>query len=315
MARLDWYIRANLKLSHLQLLVALDEWRSASQVAAQLHVTQSAVSKMLATIEHGVGLALFSRTTHGIEPTESGACLVRHAREILNRLGDAQAELQDINQAPFARVSLGVLPSTAASLIPQLVAFLEDKTERVRVSVREGTMESLLPSLRAGQLDLVVGFLPDEPLGADTCGEALYDDPTVVVVRIGHPLSASKNVDWKRIVSYPMILPPQGSLVRGRLDRFMAAQRIYVPRRHLESVSTLTNLGVLQRTDSVGFFQSRLAQALSAQGMLEVLPLPLPGVSMPVGLIWMANRPLPDSVQWVKSQLHDLTQSGCTQQT
>jgi len=309
MARLDWYIRANLKLSHLQLLVALDDLRSASRVAAHLHVTQPAVSKMLATIEHGVGLALFTRTMRGIEPTESGACLVRHAREILNRLGDAQAELQDINQGPFARVSLGVLPSTAASLIPQMVAFLEDKTERVMVSVREGTMELLLPSLRAGQLDLVVGFLPDEPLDADTRGEPLYDDPTVAVVRIGHPLSAHKGLNWKRIDAYPMILPPQGSLVRGRLDRFMAAQRMHVPRRHLESVSTMTNLGVLQRTDSVGFFQLRLAQTLATQGMLEILPLPLPGVSMPVGLIWMANRQLPRSVQWVKEQLHDLTQS------
>jgi len=308
MARLDWYIRANLKLSHLQLLVALDDLRSASRVAAHLHVTQSAVSKMLAAIEHGVGLALFTRTARGIEPTESGACLVRHAREILNCLGDAQAELQDINQGPFARVSLGVLPSTAATLIPQIVAFLEDKNERVTIAVREGTMELLLPILRAGQLDLVVGFLPDAAPSAETRSERLYDDPTVAVVRIGHPLAASKGLHLKQLGAYPMILPPKGSLVRDRLDRFMAAQRMHVPRRHLESVSTLTNLGVLQRTDSVGFFQSRLAQTLAAQGMLEVLPLPLPDVSMPVGLIWMANRQLPDSVQWVKEQLRNLTQ-------
>jgi len=309
MARLDWYIRANLKLSHLQLLVALDDLRSASQVAAQLHVTQPAISKMLAAIESGVGLALFKRTMRGIEPTESGACLVRHARDILNRLGDAQAELQEINQGPFARVSLGVLPSTAASFIPQMVAFLEGQTERVVVSVIEGTMQALLPSLRAGQLDLVVGFLSDTSPGNETRSEALYDDPTVAVVRTGHPLTSCKRLDWKQINAWPMILPPKGSLVRDRLDRFMAEQHMHVPRRHLESVSTMTNLGVLQRTDSVGFFQSRLAQTLAAQGMLNILPLPLPDVSMPVGLIWMANRHLPDSVQWVKTQLHGLMQN------
>jgi len=309
MAKLDWYIRANLKLSHLQLLVALDDLRSASRVAAHLNVTQSAVSKMLAAIENGVGLTLFTRTMRGIEPTESGACLVRHARAILSCLGDAQAELQDINSGPFARVSLGVLPSTAASLIPQMVAFLEEKTERVVVSVREGMLQTLLPSLRAGQLDLIVGFLTDALVSTEYGTETLYDDPTVAVVRIGHPLCANKALAWQQLEAYPMILPPQGSLVRDSLDRFMLRARMHVPRRHVESVSTMTNLGVLQRTDSVGFFPRSLARTLAAQGMLEILPIALSGTEMRVGLIWMAHRQLPDSVQWVKDQLHSLTHS------
>ena len=78
MSRIDWYIRANLKLRHLQLLVAMDDLGSVSRVAAYLNVTQPAVSKTLAQIEEGLELPLFERTSRGMEPTEHGACLIRH---------------------------------------------------------------------------------------------------------------------------------------------------------------------------------------------------------------------------------------------
>jgi DNA-binding transcriptional LysR family regulator len=309
MAKLDWYIRANLKLRHLQLLVALDDLRSAGRVAAYLNVTQPAVSKMLATVEKGVGLALFERTARGIQPTECGACLVRHSREILACLGNAHAELQDIAQGKLTRVSLGILPSMAAELIPRLVSALEATTESVAVSVREGTMETLRPGLRAGELDLVVGFLPNKPLGGEYAQAHLYEEPTVTVVRNGHPLSGRAVLGWDDLSEYPMILPPAGSLVRAAIDNIMLEQRISVPRRHLESVSTLTNLGVLRKTDSIGFFQRRLAQHFSAQGVLELLPLELPDLSMGVGLIWMADRRLPEGVKLVRELLHDLSKS------
>lgn len=76
MSRIDWYIRANLKLRHLQLLVALDNLRSVGRVATHMHVTQPAVSKMLTTVETGLEMRLFERHAHGLEPTEQGACLV-----------------------------------------------------------------------------------------------------------------------------------------------------------------------------------------------------------------------------------------------
>ena len=169
-------------------------------------------------------------------------------------------------------------------------------------------METLLPGLRAGDFDLVVGFLPAKPMGVEYASEYLYEDPTVAVVRTGHPLSSKKRLEWENLSGFPMILPPQGSLVRSSIDHFMMEYRVHVPRSHLESVSTLTNLGVLQRTDSIGFFQLGLARHLRAQRMLAILPLQLPDVSMGVGLIWMAERRLPNGVQQVKNLLQELAQ-------
>lgn len=151
-------------------------------------------------------------------------------------------------------------------------------------------METLLPALRVGELDVVLGLLPGKPLGSEYRSERLYDNPTVTVVRRGHPLSRARMPAWHDLARYPMVLPPRGSIVRSGIDDFMVEDRVNVPRRHLESVSTLTNLGVLQLTDSVGFWQESIARHFAQQGAVSLLGLALPGLSLSVGLIWMADR-------------------------
>jgi DNA-binding transcriptional LysR family regulator len=305
MSKLDWYIRANLKLRHLQLLVAMDDLRSVNRVAAHLNVTQPAVSKTLAQIEEGITVPLFERTPKGMEPTEHGACLIRHARDILERLATARDELRDISEGRITRVAMGVLPMTAAVLVPRFIARLESEATDVAANVREGTMNTLLPALRAGDIDLVVGLLPERPLPVEFQSELLYEDPLVIVVRRDHPLTRRQSVDWTSLSGYPMVLPSPAASTRSAIDLFLQDQGVSIPRRHLESMSTLTNVGVLQFTDSVGFLSRELARHFAAQGALQILPLELPNLTMNVGLVWMTDRRMSAAQELVRRLLRE----------
>jgi DNA-binding transcriptional LysR family regulator len=297
MARLDWYIRANLKLRHLQLLVALDDLRHVGRVAAYLNVTQPAVSKTLAGLESGLQLALFERTSKGLVPTEHGTCLIRHARELLRQLSTVQEELRDITEGQVARVALGVLPSAAVMLVPRFLARLEARSAAVAVALREGTMNLLLPALRAGDIDFTVGMLPERSLGIEFASERLWDDPIVAAVRAAHPLVGRRTVHWDMMNGYPLILPPPGTYVRGALDELFAHHRLVPPRQHVDSLSTMTNVGTLQLTDSIGFLSRGLAERFSRLGLLKILPLSVGKIDMRIGLIWMAERPLTAAMQ------------------
>lgn len=290
MARLDWYIRSNLKLSHLQLIVALDEFRHLGKVAAHMNVTQPAVSKTLAALETKLGFPLFSRTTRGMEPTEHGECLVRHANDILRRLTNVEDELRDISDGRIARVSLGVLPSAATVLVPRFIADLNRLNTDITTSVREGTMEGLVPRLRSGDVDFVVGARLSRRLGPEFEGELLYEDPIVVVAGPKHPLVGTPRLQWRMLGGYSMVLPTQDASTRQAIDEFLLDQGLKVPSQHLESLSTLTNIGVLQYTDSVGFMTRTLAHYFQDLGLLSVFPLQVPNATMHMGLLWMADR-------------------------
>jgi DNA-binding transcriptional LysR family regulator len=92
------------------------------------------------------------------------------------------------------------------------------------------------------------------------------------------------------VEAFPMVLPPPNTIARGPIDAFLADRQIAVSRRHVESVSTLTNVGVLQMSDSVGFLSRQLALHFAALGALSVLPLPMPDVGLQIGLISMVDR-------------------------
>ena len=81
-------IVSRLRLRHLPLLLALERQRSVSRVAAELNLSQPAVTKALREIEDIFMTPLFTRTRNGLEPTATGAAVLTHARMTM---ADAEA--------------------------------------------------------------------------------------------------------------------------------------------------------------------------------------------------------------------------------
>ena len=65
----------SIELRHLRVLVTVDEERSFTAAADRLRMSQAAVSRSLAALEHEVGATLMHRTTRRVEPTEQGTAL------------------------------------------------------------------------------------------------------------------------------------------------------------------------------------------------------------------------------------------------
>ena len=72
MASIDRVLRSNIKLRHLQLIVALDQFRHLGRTAEFMSVSQPAVSRMLTEVESMLGLQLFDRSSRGTVPTAGG---------------------------------------------------------------------------------------------------------------------------------------------------------------------------------------------------------------------------------------------------
>lgn len=310
MSGLDRYFQHHLNIRHLRVLAALDDHRNVGRVAAYLNVTQPAVSKTLSALEAGLGIKLFERNRRGIEPTEAGACLIRYARQILTCLNEAGSELLDLTEGQIGKVALGVLPSAAVVLVPRLISELEETISSVAISVTEGTMATLLPALRAGDIDMTVGILPSPPLPPEFGTEVLMEDPITVVVRRGHPLTRLRRVRWQHLEPYPMVLPPQASYIREAIDAILARHELNVSRRVVESLSTMTNVGTLQSTDSIGFLSSVLARHFQDLGALRFLSLDVPdGVTMRIGMIWMNDRHATSATKQVRKTLRRISKS------
>jgi DNA-binding transcriptional LysR family regulator len=302
-SEIDWYLQINLKARHLRLLVTIDTYRNLTQVADVTHVTVPAVSKSLSELERGLGLTLFLRTAQGLMPTPYGECLVRHARAMLATLHQARDELKALNAGTEGKVHIGMLPASASILLPHALSLLKQRSPGTNVMVSEGTTASLLPDLWQGRLDLVVGRLPPP----DTLGsfeeKELIEEPVTLTTGRHHPLAQRDAVDWADLCGYPWILPPPGSILRDPLERVLEAHGVPLTNNYIETLSTNVARAHLQVSDFIAVMPGTPA---GDDGQpLHTLPLSLPRLLRPAGVLWNRTRELTPSARLMLDCLDD----------
>jgi DNA-binding transcriptional LysR family regulator len=292
MAQLDWYIRANLKPRHLQLLVALDDLRHLGQVAAVLNVTQPAVSLALGELERGLGFKLFERTARGMNPNVYGVCLISHARDMLHTLAKARDDLRALRAGATGHTKLGALPAMTSSLVPKALALLKQQSPYTTATVHEGAMEVLLPELQRGHIDFIVGRLVPRHESDDLSELVLFEQANVVVVGRQHPLASLTVLTWHDLADQPWVLPPLGALPREPLESVFQTHNMDMPSNCIETMSANVIVTYLREIPAVGVLSQNIAQHYSDLGLLTILPLSLPDLLRPIGLTWSRKRPL-----------------------
>lgn len=290
MSKIDRVLRSNLKLRHLQLLVALDQFRHLGRASEFLSVTQPAVSKTLAEIERMFGQPLFERSTRGTEPTAAGASVVRFARSVLAGYERTRDEIAAQASGASGRTSVGAMVAATPVLLAQAVERLKARSRDTTVLIEEGDLTRLLPKLRLGELDLFVGRLEPGYASPDLETEALYADPMVAVVRPDHPLARKRRATWADLAAQPCVLPPPWASLRVKLEQQFFAHGLHPPADIVESASFLSQITFLHQRGAVAFMARTVARHWAAQGMLAVVRLPVPIELPPVGLITLRGQ-------------------------
>ena len=292
MAQIDRVLRANLKLRHLQLVVALDEFRHVGRTAEFLSVTQPAVSKMLSEVESMLGLTLFQRSTRGSEPTASGRAIVRFARSVLAEYERTRDEIAAVESGAAGRTRVGSMVVALPGLLGRAVELLKARSAQATVLVEEGDLTRLLPKLRLGELDLFVGRLEPGYAAPDLVTEPLFNEPMVAVVPAGHPLAAKARPSWRDLAQLPCVLPPPWASLRVKLEQQFHKHGLQPPTDLVETASFLALATFVARRGGAGFLARSVAEYFEREGTLQVLKLAVPVELPPIGLITLRGRPL-----------------------
>ncbi len=277
-------ISTRLKFKQLQLLVAIAEHRSILHAARQLNISQPTATKLVKDLEMDFGVQLFDRTNRGVLPTLFGEALVRHGKLILAQISHAAQELDDLNDGAGGRVVVGTLLAASAALLPEAIQRIHEQRPNVTVAVREGTNDVLMPALRSGDLDMVVGRLPEYRHRQEVLQEPLYDEQICIVGRRGHPVTGKKSVKFEQLSEIGWILPPQDTTLRRQIDKEFLDRNLDPPAAAVESVSFLTNRYLLTKTDLLGVFPFHVVEEEVASGSLVIIPSRLNLSSGPVGV-------------------------------
>ena len=290
MSQIDRVLRSNLKLRHLQLLVALDEFRHLGRVSEFLSITQPAVSKMLAEIEKMFELQLFSRSTRGTEPTPHGVTVVRFARSVLADYQRTRDEISAADSGGVGRTSVGAMVVALPSLLMPAILRVKERSRLTTVMVEEGDLTRLLPRLRVGELDLIVGRLEPGYASPDLETESLYAEPMCIVVSPDHPLAGAARPSWAMLAELPWVVPPPWASSRSKLAQMFHKHLLESPTDIIETSSFLVTLSGMHQRPAIGFLARSVAEHFAQQGLVRILKLKVP-IELPhVGIITLRGR-------------------------
>jgi DNA-binding transcriptional LysR family regulator len=146
--------------ARLQSFLAIVDCGSARAAAAELHVTESAVSASLAALQHEVGVALFERQGRGLSLTEPGTIFASYARLILGLLEESAAAARSGVAPDAGRLRLGSVTTAGEYLVPALLASFRAKCPDVEVTLEVGVRDHILHRLADHYLDVVVAGRP-----------------------------------------------------------------------------------------------------------------------------------------------------------
>lgn len=178
-----------------------------SSAARGLGLSQSGLSRQLQTLEAELGARLLVRTPSGAVLTDAGERFLPHARRALDALAAGTAELEQLSGTPRGPMTLGTLHTVGAYLLPDLVAGFARAYPEVRVRLSESLAAELEEGVSRGALDLAILSLPVRR--ADLVAQKLWEEPLVLAVPRGHPLTRlGRPVALTEVVEEPWVIIP-----------------------------------------------------------------------------------------------------------
>jgi DNA-binding transcriptional LysR family regulator len=192
-----------MNISHLKILMAVVEKGSFSRAALELGLSQSAVSRAIASLEEDLGVSLLSRGRFGAYPTDFGDRITPQIQQILQAQAAIEAEANREKNLYGGKVRIASFRSVATHVLPPLIAKFSQRFPTVEVSLVEADPQTVEQALREHRVDIGLMPLPRTSDDFETW-EIMRDEFVVLLPPSSQP--APEALTWRDLSRYAFIL-------------------------------------------------------------------------------------------------------------
>lgn len=282
-----------MNLRHLEHWLALADAGSFSRAAEKLHITQSALSRSIQSLEDELGGPLVDRIGKRNELTPLGRSVLARARRIVHEAAELKQGAAIMRQGEIGHLRLGLGSGPGAMLMTPWLIHMARHHSGVKVSVTRGPTELQLQQLRDRLLDALVVDTRRVVPASDLVLGPLFDMPAGMLVRRGHPLLTrfAQGVPFEAVLEYPVASIPLSSEVARSLVAHYGPQATPDTLVTLQCEEIPSLLQAVRQTDAVYLGILGAARDEIARAELVVLPvLPRLKTGAVLGLVTLAGR-------------------------
>lgn len=211
-----------MELRQLKYFVAIAESGSFSEASRRSFLSQSAVSQQIKLLEDELGTALFVRTPHHVELTDSGMELLPMARRVLDDVTECKDRMLDVGNVLGGELNIGLTYSLEPYIRRAMAVFMR-KYPKVKLNVYYKTIPELIQMLRNRQLDLAFSLkVEGEEDWVES--EPLLDYRLCAVMRDTHPLATRKELQFCDLEKQSLVLPEKTHRFTNAVEDFLCKE-------------------------------------------------------------------------------------------
>lgn len=277
------------KLDLYRIFWVVGKKESFSKAAAELYLTQPAVSQAVAQLERELETRLFNRTPKGVSLTNEGMNLYDHVHSALNLIDIGEEKLHEFKQLTTGELKIGVSDTISRYFLLPYLEMFHNAYPNITFKINNGTTSETIDMLKSGTVDIAICNFPIEDKRLEVKPFLDVQDIFVYGEKFSQPFS--KPVSLQKLVDFPLIFLEPKSNSRSYVEHFLLSKGVHVtPEFELGSHDLLLefaniNLGVACVT-------REFSQEYLRKGLVHEVPLIESIPKRSIGVCFLQGVPL-----------------------
>lgn len=186
---------------------------SFTKAAADLYITQPAVTKHIHELEEHLGTALFKRNGNSISLTSAGEISLQYAEKILETYAALETELAQLNDITAGNLRIGASTTIAQNILPRILALFKKSYPAISFTFVQGNTDFISLQVIAEKIDIAI--VEGNSHFPQIAYEPFAKDEIVLVTRANNSLAKRAEISPEQLLKIPLVLREHGS---GTLD-------------------------------------------------------------------------------------------------
>jgi len=289
------YIGRRIRLRDLHVFFTVVQRGSMARAGADLGITQPAVSRVIADLEHALGVKLLDRSSQGLEATMYGRALLKRGGVAFDELKQAIRDIDFLANPNVGEVRIGCPESIAAAILPPVIERLFRRYPEVVPIVDEVATPSMdFSELRTRKVDLIVARLGapiiQGQLLHDLNVQVLFEDDVVVAAGAQSPWARRRKIDLADLADAPWILTEANTWNKAIIAEPFAARGLRMPKICLMTLSVHLRTNLLASGAFVTVLPRSVMTLYARRFLLKALPVNIPTRPWPVAVVTLKSR-------------------------
>ncbi len=288
--------------SQIRTLTSTVEHGSFESAAEALGISCASLQRAARDLEGNLRVSLFYRTAAGMLVSPQGALFGRRMKLALQEIEWGIEELDAARGGTGRQIVIGAMPFGGSVLLASVLDDFLRMHPQADIRIMSDNAAAMAKSLRQGDVDLVIGLLPEMDTD-ELASEALARTPYSVVVRRGHPLTNKGRVTLDDLVKCDWVVGETGSSRRRCFERMFGGRD--EPQAQIATCSTPVIRQLLERSDRLTLMTTYELQY--ADGRLRALAfgpiMPVPSIGITMRANWLPTRLHTDFIELMRAHV------------